>query len=791
MKKLLFTLFFLLTPFYAVAADGSPSDEGDEKGTVDLGFVIVEDGRIEKTDPRRVDKSDEDMSRELIQDEHDLLRNEVGVSVNEGGRSGPNGFSIRGVDADRVAITVDGMPQAESSHTFIYQGYGYMSSNRNTTEFENLSSVAVAKGADAFKVGSGALGGAVMFKTKDVADFVRPGKKVGLLVKTGIDSRNHQVRGVIGGGFRVNKFEGLLQYTHRKGHETENYGDDYPDIYGPERRGVDPEDATTDSVLAKLGYNFFGDHWLRASFENRVQNRDVVEKSFNGWGFRHRYVDERSPYARYALSYEWMPAKTFVENLSLTYAHQKVEGHAVSTIKDVYSSWSAPSPELVGQEQPGISEMMDRLIRQELDTYELESKSKNLLFANTEHSFKFGAQYRGSEFRNFNHNTNSYGMDDRRIIITPVDTTYYNIRLQDTIFWSDKIETAVGIRYDSYQHEALTEMIDEASEASFNGDAIPAGKKTFQSPTWFASLTYNFTPDIALQYKIGTAFRAPKVMEMYFRYGSDELSANQVHPNPDLDPETALNHEVAFMVEGAFGSATLTGFYTKYKDFIQDRQFTRQVPNPWYDPNAWFPSPEFLETNNFQFINLDSAKVYGVEFAGILDLNWLLDIIPEGTTMDLSMSWQKGDGRVTDKNTGITYVDGLRALQPFQAVVGLGYTNPDQTWGIKLTTRYLGGKKGDDTIKTEFGWSGVLRKESEYLNEEAIVSDLRGYFRITDNLTLSAGINNLFDEKYTTWDKIRSIPEFGTTGMVGQNGEGLDRYTAPGRNFSLVLEYRF
>ncbi len=789
MKKVFTMLIFLLIPFYAVAQDGPLNDEPDQKETADLGFIIVEGGRVEKTDPRRVDKNDEDLTRELVQDEHDLLRNEVGVSVNEGGRSGPNGFSMRGVDADRVAITVDGMPQSESSETFIYQGWGYMSSNRNTTEFENLSSIAVAKGADAFKVGSGALGGAVMFKTKDVADFVHPGKKIGMLLKTGYDSKNEQLRGVIGGAFRLPKFEGLMQYTHRYGHETKNY-DSYPDIYGPKRRKVDPENARTESILAKLGYNFWADHWLRASFENREQKRNVDEKSFEGWGSRHRYVEELSPYTRYGLTYEWMPSKTVFENLTLSYGHQKIEGHAISIIKDVYSEWSAPSPDLVGKEKPGISEVMDRLITQKLDTYELESKSKNLLFGKAEHSFKFGAQYRDSDFKNTNHNTNSYGLDDRRIIITPVETTYYNIRLQDTIFWSDKIETALGVRYDNYQHQALTDLIDEENEATFNGDAIPKGKKTFQSPTWFTSLTYNLTQNIAVQYKIGTAFRAPKVMEMYFRYGRDELSANQVHPNPDLNPEKALNQEIAFMVEGGLGSATLTGFYTRYKDFIQDKQFTRQVPNPWYDPSSPFPTPEYLETNNFQFVNLDSAKVYGVEFAGVLNLNRFFTFIPSGSIMDLSMSWQKGDGEVKDDKTGITYDDGLRALQPFKAVLGLGYNSPDQTWGFKFTTRYLGAKKASDTVKTEFGWRGVIRKESKYLNKEAIVSDLRTYVRLFDRLTLSAGINNLFNKKYSTWDKIRSIPEFGTTGMVGSNGEGLDRYTAPERNFSVVLEYR-
>ncbi len=778
-KSILLLACILFIPLCVSAKDTSLKSEQTQ--TTNLGLIIVKGGRVEKIDPRKINKSDEDLSLELIGNEHDLLRNEVGVTVNEGGRSGSNGFSMRGVDADRVAITVDGLPQAESFVSFIYNGWGYMSGNRNTTEFENLSSVSLAKGADAFRVGSGALGGAVMFKTKEVKDFVRPGKKFGLLTKIGYTSKNDELRGVIGGGFRLPKFEGLMQYTNRYGHETDTYGK-HPDIYESKRCEADPEDARTESILAKLGYNFVGDHWLRGFLENREQSRNVDEKSFTGFN-RHRYVEERSPYKRYGLTYEWMPQQTVVENLTATYAHQDIEQHAISLIKDVYS-WGPDE----GLEKPGISETMDRLIKQDLDTYELETKSKNLLFANREHSFKLGAQYRESSFKNINHDTNNFGLDDDYVIIVPVETTYYNIRFQDSIFWTDKFETVFGVRYDNYKHNALK---NEILNPHFNEDAIPDGAKTFQSPTWFTSLTYKFTNSIALQYKIGSAFRAPTALEMYFRFGKDALSANQVHPNPNLNPEKALNQEVALMLEGGAMSATLTGFYTRYTDFIADRQFTKREPNPWYDPDAFWPypgeevpptfNPKYLETNNFQFVNIDRAKIYGAEFASVIHLHEVIGKIPSGTCLSLSMSWQKGDTSIGD---------GIRALQPFKAVSGIGYDSPDGRWGIRFTTRYLGSKKGKDTLKTEFGWNGAIQKESKYLNQAALISDLRAYVRFSDRLSLNFGLQNMFNTKYYTWDKIRSIPEYGTTGMVGSKGEGLERYTEPGRNISVILEYR-
>ncbi len=209
-----------------------------------------------------------------------------------------------------------------------------------------------------------------MFKTKEVKDFVRPGRKYEMLLKTGYDSKSDQTRYIAGGGFRTMTFEGLMQYTKREGHETENY-EKYPDKLGPKRKAPDPLDSQTESILFKMGYNFYGDHWIRGAFEDREQTKDVDEKSFNGW--ERRFVEECSPYRRYGLTYEWMPEPTFVENVTFTYANQNIEGQSISTLKDFTK----------GPQNVKITRIMNRLIEQELNTFELDSKSKNLIVQKT------------------------------------------------------------------------------------------------------------------------------------------------------------------------------------------------------------------------------------------------------------------------------------------------------------------------------------------------------------------------------------------------------------------------
>lgn len=155
--------------FPAFAADPVPQAHQD------LNEVKVIGGRkVQKLGEEKVRR--QALDKQMVSDESDLVRYDPGISVVEGGRSGSNGFTIRGVDKDRVAINVDGLAQAESRSSEAFQelfgAYGNFNANRNTSEPENFSEVTINKGADSLKSGSGALGGAVNYKTKSASDYV-------------------------------------------------------------------------------------------------------------------------------------------------------------------------------------------------------------------------------------------------------------------------------------------------------------------------------------------------------------------------------------------------------------------------------------------------------------------------------------------------------------------------------------------------------------------------------------------------------------------------------------------
>lgn len=57
-------------------------------------------------------------------------------------------------------------------------------------------------------------------------------------------------------------------------------------------------------------------------------------------------------------------------------------------------------------------------------------------------------------------------------------------------------------------------------------------------------------------------------------------------------------------------------------------------------------------------------------------------------------------------------------------------------------------------------------KEWPYLSDAYTVFDTTAYYNVNKNMVLRAGIFNILNKKYSTWDTLRSLPEFGTTNRV-------------------------
>ena len=115
--------------------------------------------------------------------------------------------------------------------------------------------------------------------------------------------------------------------------------------------------------------------------------------------------------------------------------------------------------------------------------------------------------------------------------------------------------------------------------------------------------------------------------------------------------------------------------------------------------------------------------------------------------------------------------------------------------------RYLGRKKADTTKRINESDQSIkplqLRtgdlsnplQTSEDITQNTWVYDLYGNIKLNQNLSMQLGVYNIFDRQYIPWENIRPLATLGINSMV--KGQGIDRYSAPGRNYALSLNYAF
>lgn len=103
----------------------------------------------EATGLGKIVKTSETLNKEQVLGIRDLTRYDPGVAVVEQGNGASGGYSIRGVDKNRVAVSVDGVAQIQA---FTVQGslsgYGGRGGSGaiNEIEYENISTVEIDKG---------------------------------------------------------------------------------------------------------------------------------------------------------------------------------------------------------------------------------------------------------------------------------------------------------------------------------------------------------------------------------------------------------------------------------------------------------------------------------------------------------------------------------------------------------------------------------------------------------------------------------------------------------------------
>lgn len=208
---------------------GTQSTEDSELETISVTAEKVRDRKDnEVTGLGKIIKTSESISREQVLNIRDLTRYDPGISVVEQGRGASSGYSIRGMDRNRVALLVDGLPQTQS---YVVQSplvarSGYSGTGAiNEIEYENVKAVEISKGGSSSEYGNGALAGSVTFQSKSAADILEGDKSWGIQTKNAYSSKNKGFTHSLAVAGKQGGFEGLAIYTQRNSIETQVHKD--------------------------------------------------------------------------------------------------------------------------------------------------------------------------------------------------------------------------------------------------------------------------------------------------------------------------------------------------------------------------------------------------------------------------------------------------------------------------------------------------------------------------------------------------------------------------------------
>ena len=730
------------------------------------------------------------IQQEMIRDNKDLVRYSTDVGLSDSGRH-QKGFAVRGVEGNRVGVSIDGVNLPDSEENSLYARYGNFNSSRLSIDPELVRNIDIVKGADSFNTGSGALGGGVNYQTLQGRDLLLPERQFGVMMKNGYSTRNREWTNTLGFGLSNDRVDAALLYSQRRGHETESAGErGYPvegagsgaNIRGSARGIPDPSKHKYHSFLGKIAYQINDNHRIGGSLNRQQGHNYTVEESYNLTESSWREADDVNKRRNANLFYEWTPESSWLSMLKADFDYQKTKVASIN-YKGLFPRNSLLQLEYDKKE---IGEIFNRSMDTRFKRFTLRLDSQPLQLGG-QHRLSFKAFASRRDFENLNRDDYFFSGRIYRTTSTiqhPVKTTNYGFSLSDQIQWNDVFSSRVGIRYD---HTKLTpQQLNAECHAC---DKTPPAPNTYSGWSGFAGLGAQVSQAWRVGYDFTSGYRVPNASEVYFTFNHE---AGTWLPSPNLKAERSTTHTLSLQGRGEKGTLDANLYQSNYRNFLSEEQFIRLIRDEKCDED--YAEQGYCKLYRDQLYwhmeNIDKARIRGIELTGRLNVDKVASFVPEGWKLFGSLGYAKS--KLSGDNS-------LLSTQPLKVIAGIDYESPSEKWGVFSRLTYLGAKKAKDAQYTVYEkeggrWNGPLTKyvkDYPWLNKSAFVFDMYGFYKPSKNLTVRAGVYNMFNRKYTTWDSLRGLYSYSTTNSVDDEGKGLARYRAPGRNYAVSLEWKF
>ncbi len=636
------------------------------------------------------------------------------------GRAGNEGINIRGLEGNRVLMLVDGIrvPYAFSFGAFATGRGDFLA-------LDTAQSLEVLRGPASTQFGSDGLAGAVSLRTLDPADLLRDGRDRAGLVRVGVAGVDESAAATVAAAFRYGAWQWLALVGGRRSHEVDNQGTN--EAANSTRTAPNPLDAERGSLLAKLYWQAAPAHRLGVTAEalRQRQHSDVLTA---------RTAAPPAPAPLPAAAVLKLDARDRVERERISLEHHFDDLNAAGLQKAqtrVYLQDALVRQFSFEDRNTAPDRTRDNRYRQRVAGLSTQLES-NLSTPLTQRL--------------------AWGLDVSRSridalrdgVVPPPGETFPVKPFPDTTFTllgafvQSEIEAGAfsiipALRHDRYR-----------LEPSSNGYTEPVASLSDAATTPRLGVVWRLAEAFAPYVQVARGFRAPTPDQVNNGFTNAAQGYRSIG-NPNLKPERAESLEAG--VRGQLGGLrwSLLGYDNRYDDFIS-QQVVGGTGVPGVDPLI------------FQFINLDKARIRGVELRG----QWRIDT---RWTVTAGSALSRGS---TERN-GISQP--LDTVEPLRSVVGVQWRAG--AWELRAQLLRAQGKQRGRIAPAP---------TPPFAPPSYEVLDLALRWQPLPAIALDVNVDNALDKTYWRWSDVRGLADSSTV---------KDAFTAPGRHWRVALRYEF
>lgn len=643
-----------------------------------------------------------------VQDIRDLVRDLPNVSVKRApqrfgavmgstGRDGNAGFNIRGLEGNRVLLTVDGIrvPRELSSGVF-----GSASFGRYYHDLGLISRVEILRGANSALYGSDGLAGMVAMTTTEPADVLKKDQTFGGRVGVRHDTEN----GGTGLGLTLaaqpsTTVQWLASVQTGRAKVLDNQGTN--DALNSTRTTPNPQTDQDRSLLAKLVLTPSALQKHTLTLEHVDKSSEVAAYTARGtaMGVQTRNLDGTTDMVRSRLSWDgrFEIGTPWADSLRASVGFQDAQSQEVTRSDEVLLSSGQPR-----------QRSRDVTYAEQLWQTVLQAEKTRPIGQNWGQKLVYGLDVSVATLDNLVTGTLPPSYERYPLKRFPKTRETSTALFVQSEWASEHWSFIPALRYDHYALKPQADALYPLAATSLDDAALSPKLGVIFRPADRWSVFGN----------LAAGFKAPSPLQLnnYF----DNPTGTQPYrtiPNPELKPETSQTLEM-----GARGGRDRTqwevaAFSGRYKDFIEELVAVGGAATQ-------------ADPLRFQAVNRGRVKLRGFEFKGQ---------IPMGQATVLKAAYGQTTG--TDTRTG----QPINSVNPAKLVLGADHQMG--VWKLGTTLSHVAKKSAKAIDSTT----------SQFATPAHTTLDVNASWQLRPGLRLSGAIRNLTDKKYWDWTNVRGI----------------------------------